>query len=169
LYKNFQNTRQKRINEINTRTAFPVGNLGFSMFQDRLGPTHRLVRIARLLEVKMAAFAQMRVCVSAAMRDWLQEHFDVQATVLYDRPPRLFLKSLICLQQRHDLLLRLGLTDSVFPLLESGAKSSLSDAKGANSPACVSQSSHHSFSANAEDAADAASWALLPRSSVLRS
>jgi beta-1,4-mannosyltransferase len=98
-------------------------NLGFSMFQDRLGPTHSLVRIARLLEVKMAAFAQMHVCVSAAMRDWLQEHFDVQATVLYDRPPRLFLKSPICLQQRHDLLLHLGLTDSVFPLLESGANS----------------------------------------------
>lgn len=92
-------------------------NLGFAMFQERLGERHLLVRAAKLLECLLASFATHHICVSRAMKDWLAEHFNVRATVLYDRPPALFSRGAVSVRERHELLLRLNLTEaSLFPV-----------------------------------------------------
>ena len=85
-------------------------NLGFAMFQDRLGPTHLLVLFAKLLECVLVSFASYHICVSQAMKHWLLENFRVCATVLYDRPPSLFKDRAMSSKDRHQLLLRLGYT-----------------------------------------------------------
>lgn len=83
-------------------------NLGFAMFQERLGQAHVVVRLARLLECTLAKFATYHICVSAAMQSWLYTHFGVKATVLYDRPPQIFKDSTLSAAERHQLLLKLG-------------------------------------------------------------
>jgi beta-1,4-mannosyltransferase len=93
-------------------------NLGFTMFQERLGARHPLVRLARLLEHALVSFATDHICVSAAMKAWLKINFQVDASVLYDRPPRIFLDRRLSALDRHQLLLRLGYTVSaLFPHL----------------------------------------------------
>ncbi len=85
-------------------------NLGFKMFEERLGPSHMLVRLARLLEWIAAKFASHHICVSEAMKVWLWENFGVRATVLYDRPATMFQSQPLTTQQRHELFVRCGLT-----------------------------------------------------------
>jgi beta-1,4-mannosyltransferase len=107
-------------------------NLGFAMFQERYGPDHVLVRVARGLEHAAARFlAHEHVCVSQALQRWLQDHFGVGATVLYDRPARLFAPpdddttdgATALVRQRHELLVRLGFTDAaLFPTLQLAAE-----------------------------------------------
>ena len=90
-------------------------NLGFAMFEEKHGSRHLLVRVARFLERFMSARAHRHICVSQAMQAWLRDHFEVQATVLYDRPSRLFksaAQDAPSLLQRHQLFLRLGFTDA---------------------------------------------------------
>lgn len=88
-----------------------------------------MVRSAKVLEGLLASFATHHICVSRAMKDWLAEHFQVRATVLYDRPPGIFNRGEVSVQERHQLLLKLGFTDSVlFPMstnIAKRAKSSL--------------------------------------------
>ena len=86
-------------------------NLGFSMFAERLGPNHVLVKLSRFLEYVSTSRAQYHLCVSDAMKQWLQREFSVHPVVLYDRPPDIFRRAPIDLQLRHDLLRRIGLTD----------------------------------------------------------
>lgn len=86
-------------------------NLGFSMFAERLGPSHVLVKLSRFMEYVFTSQAQYHLCVSDAMKQWLQREFSVHPIVLYDRPPDIFRRTPIDLQLRHDLLKRIGLTD----------------------------------------------------------
>ena len=86
-------------------------NLGFSMFAERLGPSHVLVKLSRFLEYAFTSRAQYHLCVSDAMKQWLQREFSVHPVVLYDRPPDIFRRAPIDVQLRHDLLRRIGLTD----------------------------------------------------------
>jgi beta-1,4-mannosyltransferase len=86
-------------------------NLGFSMFTDRHGPNHPLVRLARCLERLLVASADFHICVSAALQGWLCDHFSVRATVLYDRPPAVFFASrALSAESRHEVLTRAGLS-----------------------------------------------------------
>ena len=97
-------------------------NLGFSMFAESLGPNHMLVRLTRFMEYMFTARAQYHLCVSDAMKQWLQREFSLRPVVLYDRPPDIFCRAPIDPQLRHDLLRRIGLTDSQ---LFSGQTSSI--------------------------------------------
>ena len=91
-------------------------NLGFAMFEERLGRDHLLVKMAFQLERAICRLAHNHICVSEALKEWLAEHFGIQATVLYDRPARLFVKQTPSVRQRHGLLSRLGYTDAtLFP------------------------------------------------------
>jgi beta-1,4-mannosyltransferase len=93
-------------------------NLGFTMFQERLGARHPLVRLARLLEHALVSLASDHICVSAAMKAWLKVNFRVEASVLYDRPPRIFKERQLSAQDRHQLLQRLSYTvGGLFPHL----------------------------------------------------
>ena len=95
-------------------------NLGFAMFEQRLGSKHILVMMAFKLEKLICRLAHKHICVSQAMKDWLAEHFDVQATVLYDRPANLFIKNPPTLLQRHHLLSSLDYRDeNLFPSITS--------------------------------------------------
>lgn len=88
-----------------------------------------------MVEAQLHWMADAHLCVSREMGEWLRRHFRLRAvTVLYDRPPaavfnRLFLppsagqdeeQAQTLLVHKHELLLRLGLTDSqLFPQLMS--------------------------------------------------
>lgn len=90
-------------------------NLGFSVFQERLGDTHKLVRLSRALEGWCTRnLASRHICVSRAMQEWLRSHFDVRATVLYDRPPQHVFRSSVTIEaaveRLHTLLLKYDLT-----------------------------------------------------------
>ena len=95
-------------------------NLGYAMFEQRLGSKHLLVRFAFALEKFACRLAHKHICVSGAMKDWLAEHFTIQATVLYDRPAKLFVKDNPTLQERHHLLSSLEFSDDLlFPNIEA--------------------------------------------------
>eukprot|EP01032_Pedospumella_encystans_P007566 gene7566-9064_t len=99
-------------------------NLGFAMFEERLGNKHILVRLARALEKYLASYATFHICVSNAMKEWLSEHFHVRSSVLYDRPPAIFMRQPLSADQRHELMLRLNLTDvALFPHIALGEQS----------------------------------------------
>ena len=96
-------------------------NFGFAMFEERLGNKHILVRLARALEKYLASYATFHICVSNAMKEWLSEHFHVRSLVLYDRPPAIFMRQPLSADQRHELMLRLNLTDAaLFPHMSLG-------------------------------------------------
>jgi hypothetical protein len=93
-------------------------NLGFKMFEERLGSKHMLVKLAFKLERAICGLAHKHICVSTAMKVWLKEHFSVNATVLYDRPAKLFTREAPSLQQRHKLFSKLDYRDEIlFPTL----------------------------------------------------
>lgn len=93
-------------------------NLGFTMFEDRLGLNHPLVKLARWLEKVMCVTADSHLCVSLAMKEWLGREFKVQAHVLYDRPASVFSVQTPTLDERHALLVRHNFTHSaLFPSL----------------------------------------------------
>lgn len=93
-------------------------NLGYAMFAQRLGSDHLLVKLARNLEKVICRLAHKHICVSEAMKDWLAEHFSINAVVLYDRPARIFSATSPSLQQRHCLLSSLEYRDDIlFPSL----------------------------------------------------
>ena len=95
-------------------------NLGFAMFEQRLGSKHLLVRLAFALEKFACRLAHKHICVSRAMKNWLAEHFTIQATVLYDRPAKLFFKTNPTLRERHNLLSSLEFSDDLlFPNTEA--------------------------------------------------
>jgi len=100
----------------NSKIMLDWHNLGFAMFEERLGNKHILVRLARALEKYLASYAMFHICVSNAMKEWLSEHFHVRSLVLYDRPPAIFMRQPLSADKRHELMLRLNLTDAViFP------------------------------------------------------
>ena len=82
-------------------------NLGFKMFEERLGAKNLLVQIAKVLEVNMCALADYHVCVSEALHSWLQSHgSNIKATVFHDKPSTLF-KAHHSIEEVHDLLKKL--------------------------------------------------------------
>lgn len=98
-------------------------NLGYAMFEQRLGSKHLLVRLAFTLEKFACRLAHKHICVSSAMKDWLAEHFTIQATVLYDRPAKLFVTDNPTLRERHHLLSSLEFSDDLlFPNTEADGK-----------------------------------------------
>ena len=48
---------------------------------------HFLVRFAYLYEQLFAKTSTINLCVSNGMKEWLKQHFNIEATVMYDKPP----------------------------------------------------------------------------------
>ncbi len=81
-------------------------NFGYTVLGHGLGAGHPLVCASRAYERCLARRAHAHLCVTNAMRLWLDANWGVRARVLYDRPPAAFQPA--TLQQRHDLFARLG-------------------------------------------------------------
>ncbi|CAJ1927649.1 unnamed protein product [Cylindrotheca closterium] len=87
------------------RPAFVIDwhNLGYSMLDNKL-----FSAIARVYEKFMAPYATAHLCVTAAMKLFLQTHFDVpheKISVLHDCPPNMFQP--LSIEDQHELLSRL--------------------------------------------------------------
>ena len=93
-------------------------NLGFTMFQR--GSV--LSKLSFLLEKFLAQFCSVHFCVSASMKQWLEKELGINARVLYDRPSQRFSKHEIALGDRHSLLKKLRLMESILPVMVGGLK-----------------------------------------------
>jgi len=87
------------------RPAFVIDwhNLGFSMLDNKL-----FSAIARMYEKLMAPHATAHLCVTSAMKEFLQTNFDVhheKISVLHDCPPAMFQP--LSVANQHELLSRL--------------------------------------------------------------
>lgn len=87
-------------------------NLGFKMFEERLGPEHTVVRLAKTMEKSITRLADAHVCVSEAMKQWLHSNFGIRAVVVYDKPAEIFSRHGTGICERHELLKRLQFTDA---------------------------------------------------------
>lgn len=87
-------------------------NYTYSILSLALKSNHPLVRFTSFVEKLFGAKCDSALCVTRAMQEDLAEHWDVQATVLYDRPPSIFHP--IDTQIRHKLFSKLSETYSVF-------------------------------------------------------
>jgi beta-1,4-mannosyltransferase len=65
-------------------------NFGYTILGLGLGRSHPLVVLSRWYEHFFARRADGHLCVTNAMRKWLEKHWGVQAIVLYDRAPPFF-------------------------------------------------------------------------------
>jgi beta-1,4-mannosyltransferase len=66
-------------------------NLGFSIYEHGLkSKTHPLVQITKFCEQRLCKYAARHICVSNALKEYLHQHCDINATVVYDRPPNVF-------------------------------------------------------------------------------
>jgi beta-1,4-mannosyltransferase len=89
-------------------------NLGFKMFENDLGPQHPLVRLSKGFEFLISHYVHGHVCVSKAMKDWLQDHFFLHPVVVYDRPSSVFSASGTDLLTEHNLFRKYKFTDREF-------------------------------------------------------
>lgn len=86
-------------------------NLGYSIYEHTLkSKTHPLVIITKLIEHNICSLAHHHVCVSKSLQRYLKDHANIEATVLYDRPPKLFQHSV---DENHDDLGRLPFLKSL--------------------------------------------------------
>jgi hypothetical protein len=81
-------------------------NLSHTILAVRLGEEHRAVRALKRSERRWARRADAHLTVSKSLADWLQREWQVNATVLYDRPPAMFTKP--SLDAANDLWQRLA-------------------------------------------------------------
>jgi len=101
-------------------------NFGYTILALNMGSAqHWMVRVAQAYERVFSVWAgHGNLCVTDAMRQWLKEHWAVQAHVLHDQPPAFFRKATV--DEMHELFSRLGrgeeagLTDSMWAQEEAG-------------------------------------------------
>ena len=127
-------------------------NLGFSMFEEKVGKEAAVVYVSRFLEKALARRAHSHMCVSKAMSRWLLDNFGIEATVLYDRPNSSFKKEPPSILQRHVLLHKLGFTPQElfgfgFGLSAAGEEK---EADGAGEYTQVTVHTQQAFSMSAE-------------------
>jgi beta-1,4-mannosyltransferase len=67
-------------------------NLSHTILAVRLGEHHRAVRALARSERRWARRADAHFAVSQGLADWLHREWRVRATVVYDRPPAMFVK-----------------------------------------------------------------------------
>ena len=65
-------------------------NLSHTILAVRLGEDHRAVRSLARSERRWARRADAHITVSTSLGEWLQREWNVNATVVYDRPPHFF-------------------------------------------------------------------------------
>uniref|UniRef100_A0A672FJN2 Chitobiosyldiphosphodolichol beta-mannosyltransferase n=1 Tax=Salarias fasciatus TaxID=181472 RepID=A0A672FJN2_SALFA len=81
-------------------------NYGYTIMALSHGPAHPVVRLARWYEHFFGPLASDNLCVTNAMKEDLQENWNIRATTLYDRPASIFRETPLRLQ--HELFRRLG-------------------------------------------------------------
>jgi beta-1,4-mannosyltransferase len=81
-------------------------NFGYTVLGLGLGERHPAVGASLLYERACARRAHAHLCVTNAMRLWLQDEWGVRARLLYDRPPPFFRPATV--QERHELFGRLA-------------------------------------------------------------
>lgn len=77
-------------------------------------PQSTIVKFAKAIEFYFGRKSDLNFCVTEAMKQDLQENWDIEATVLYDRPPERF--QAIGIEKQHDLFQRLA---KVYPEFKS--------------------------------------------------
>lgn len=88
-----------------SRMVIDWHNFGYTILGLSLGARHPLVWVSRVYESLCSRRASAHLCVTDAMRVWLEREWGVKASLLYDRPPPAFKP--LSLRERHDLFLRL--------------------------------------------------------------
>ncbi|KAF1325500.1 Chitobiosyldiphosphodolichol beta-mannosyltransferase, partial [Globisporangium splendens] len=81
-------------------------NLGYSILALSLGSKHPLVKLATWIERVFGRKADANLCVTKVMQEWLEDTWQIQATVLHDKPPLFFKPTPV--EAQHDLFLRVG-------------------------------------------------------------
>jgi beta-1,4-mannosyltransferase len=81
-------------------------NFGYSMLALKLGGRHPAVLVHQWYERRLGRLADAHLCVSAAMQTELKEAWNIDATLLYDRPVRLSWPAVG--KEKTDILRRLG-------------------------------------------------------------
>lgn len=81
-------------------------NYTWSIMALESSPDSSIVKIARAVESFFGRKSQLNFCVTEAMRQDLSENWNIEATVLYDRPPEKFQP--ISIERKHELLQRLA-------------------------------------------------------------
>jgi beta-1,4-mannosyltransferase len=88
-------------------------NLSHTVLAVALGDQHRAVRALARSERRWARRAHGHLAVSQGLAEWLERHWKIKATVLYDRPASFFTKP--SLEASHELWQRLGRDLSLGP------------------------------------------------------
>ncbi len=99
-------------------------NLGYTMYDQSTPSGKYLGKLTRFMEYICGRFlAHRNICVSKTMKKWLEDEFLMNnINVFYDRPASLFSKYGPTISQRHELFVKLNLTESaLFPDSESNA------------------------------------------------
>ncbi|KAL4109834.1 hypothetical protein PRIC1_001529 [Phytophthora ramorum] len=81
-------------------------NLGYSLLALSLGGGHPVVKIAKWIERVFGRKADANLCVTHVMQTWLRDTWQIEATVLHDKPPLFFKPT--PLDTQHELLGRVG-------------------------------------------------------------
>ena len=97
-------------------------NLGYTMYNQSTSSGRCLSKLTKFMEYISGRFlAHNNICVSKAMKKWLENEFNLKnVSVFYDRPASSFSKYGPSINQRHELFMKLNLTESaLFPDSES--------------------------------------------------
>ncbi|KAL0992580.1 hypothetical protein UPYG_G00095280 [Umbra pygmaea] len=81
-------------------------NYGYTIMALSHGPKHPIVWLAQWYEQLFGRFSNQNLCVTSAMKDDLQNNWNIKATTLYDKPPAIFKETPVELQ--HNLFMRLS-------------------------------------------------------------
>ncbi|KZC11598.1 PREDICTED: chitobiosyldiphosphodolichol beta-mannosyltransferase [Dufourea novaeangliae] len=87
-------------------------NYAHTLMALNLKNDHLLVKFSKIIEMFFGSKAQSNFCVSKALKEDLQEKWNIKAKVLYDRPPNKF--HCISLIEKHTFLLKLSEKYNVF-------------------------------------------------------
>ncbi|XP_042170856.1 chitobiosyldiphosphodolichol beta-mannosyltransferase-like isoform X2 [Oncorhynchus tshawytscha] len=83
-------------------------NYGYTIMALSHGPDHPIVRLAQWYEQLFGRLSSHNLCVTNAMKEDLQNNWNIRATTLYDKPPAIFKETSVDL--KHQLFMRLAKT-----------------------------------------------------------
>lgn len=81
-------------------------NYAYSIMAMTLEPDHMLVRMARSTERFFGQSSHFNLCVTYAMKEDLLQNWNINAAVLYDRPPKIFKP--LTLLEKHDWYVKMA-------------------------------------------------------------
>jgi len=80
-------------------------NFGYTILQLSFSPNHPIVVIAKYYEKLFGRISTTNLCVTFAMKEFLEKEWNIKATVLYDKPPDCFKETNS--EEAHELMLLL--------------------------------------------------------------